>query len=148
MKKRIRRCDPGRQGQWQAVIRRWEQSGQSVRVFCRAEGVRESAFYFWRRELVRCGHRVDAGSGLPSRASGHRVDTGSGVLHQASPEASVMRSSSPVSPRHSRTAAFLPVHVVEPSVSEAACGRTVRVPARFDRQTLADVLAVLETPPC
>ena len=27
-------------------------------------------------------------------------------------------------------------------------GRTVRVPAGFDRQTLADVLAVLEAPPC
>jgi hypothetical protein len=27
-------------------------------------------------------------------------------------------------------------------------GRTVRVPPGFDRQTLADVLAVLEAPPC
>ena len=29
-----------------------------------------------------------------------------------------------------------------------AQGRTVRVPAGFDRQTLADVLAVLEARPC
>ena len=34
-------------------MRRWREGGQSVRTFCRAENVRESAFYFWRRELAR-----------------------------------------------------------------------------------------------
>jgi hypothetical protein len=56
---------------------------------------------------------------------------------------------------------FLPVQVVEsasqrPGVAELpdgveivlAPGRTVRVQAGFDRQTLADVLAVLEARPC
>jgi hypothetical protein len=48
------------------------------------------------------------------------------------------------------------VRMVEASAAEAACGieivlahgRTVRVPAGFDRQTLAEVLAVLEDRPC
>jgi hypothetical protein len=51
---------------------------------------------------------------------------------------------------------LLPVRVVEETVAEAthgveivlACGRTVRVRSGFDRQTLMDVLAVLEVRPC
>ena len=63
MKKRIRRGDPQKQTYWEEVVRRWREGGQSVRAFCRAEGVRESAFYFWRRELARRGHRDAAGDG-------------------------------------------------------------------------------------
>jgi hypothetical protein len=48
------------------------------------------------------------------------------------------------------------VHVVEDGVTAATHGveivlkhgRTVRVGAGFDRQTLVEVLAVLETAPC
>ena len=58
--------------------------------------------------------------------------------------------------RQSPTPPFLPVHVVEHAVAGAAQGveivlrqgRTVRVGAGFDRQTLAEVLAVLEAAPC
>lgn len=114
MKKRVLRGDPRRQRYWEAVVRRWREGGQSVAAFCRAEGLRASAFYGWRRKLAR-------------RA----------------------------------TPAFLPVEVVAPprerlSVAEAtggveivlAPGRTVRVRPGFDRQTLVDVLAVLEAKPC
>ena len=52
MKKRIRRCDPVRRQQWQMAIQRWQCSGQSVRAFCQQEGLKESAFFFWRRELA------------------------------------------------------------------------------------------------
>lgn len=41
----IRRSDPRRQSYWQEVVRRWKDSGRSVREFCRAEGLRESAFF-------------------------------------------------------------------------------------------------------
>ena len=153
MKKRVRRGDPQRQSYWEGVVRRWREGGQAVRAFCRAEGVRESAFYFWRRKLARRGHRVDAEKGSPPEG-GSRTP--------------VSRLSSRVSPHHSPTPSFLPVHVVAPSVSEAGRapsrsdgrlagggveivleqGRTVRVPPGFDRQTLADVLAALEVRPC
>ena len=53
MKKRNRRCDPQKQAYWQGVVRRWKESGQTVRDFCRVEGLRESAFFFWRRELCK-----------------------------------------------------------------------------------------------
>ncbi len=45
MKKRIRRGDPQRQRYWEEMVRRCREGGQSVRAFCRAEGLRESAFY-------------------------------------------------------------------------------------------------------
>jgi transposase-like protein len=141
MKKRRRRCDPQKQRHWEEVLRRWREGGQSVRAFCRAAGVRESAFYFWRRELVCRGHRDAAGDGLRRRT------------RAATP---VSRSSMRVSPRHDPRPAFLPVRVVQPCATAAAGnveivlaeGRTVRVPPGFDRQTLADVLAVLEARSC
>ena len=38
---------------WRRMVGRQGESGRSVRAFCRAHGVRESAFHFWRRELAR-----------------------------------------------------------------------------------------------
>ena len=130
MKKRIRRVDSERQRYWEEVLGRFGQGGQTVRAFCRAEGLRESAFYFWRQELARRARRAAA----------------------KSPRA----TASEVSPRRDAGPAFLPVQVVEPGVPEAdrgveivlARGCTVRVPLGFDRQTLADVLSVLEVRPC
>ena len=62
MKKRIRHGDPRRRSYWEEVVRRWREGGQSGRVFCCAEELRESAFYFWRHKLcARCyctGKRV------------------------------------------------------------------------------------------
>jgi len=140
MKKRIRRGNPQKQRYWEEVVRRWEQGGQSVRAYCRAEGVKESAFYFWRRELSR-RRKPDAASG--SRPSVSRPTAASQLPQR-------------VSPSGRRVASFLPVHVVEGCAMESshgveivlAQGRTVRVRAGFDRQTLADVLAVLEARPC
>jgi transposase len=135
MKKRIRRCDLARRQQWQMVIQRWQSSGQSVRAFCRQEGLKESAFFFWRRELAL--HREDAAS-PPS-------------LSQAS-----KRKTSPPAETVSPAAHFLPVQVVTERDSQIAgdieivlgSGRAVRIPPRFDRQTLVDVLAVLEGRSC
>lgn len=140
MKKRVRQGDPERRRYWEEVVRRWREGGQAVRAFCRAEGVRESAFYFWRQKLTHRGYRADA-------------ENGSGAEGPATP---VSQSSSRISPRRGPTPSFLPVRVVEPNLTEAvrgveivlARGRIVRVPPGFDRKTLADVLTVLEVPPC
>src|SRR4051794_28817431 len=43
--------DLGRQSYWRQVLGRWRRSGLSVRAFCRAEGVNEAQFYWWRRKL-------------------------------------------------------------------------------------------------
>jgi hypothetical protein len=147
MKKRMQRCDPQKQTYWEEVVQRWKESGQSVRAYCRAEGLRESAFFFWRRELERRSPR-------------------SGAMSQARPKASLVTQATRSAKRQSSpptrfagapgTASFLPVRVVEETVAEAtrgveivlAHGRTVRVRSGFDRQTLMDVLAVLEVRPC
>src|SRR3954471_4883239 len=42
-----------RESYWRSVVARWKRSGLSVRAFCRAEGVNEPKFYWWRRELLR-----------------------------------------------------------------------------------------------
>ena len=71
MKKRIRHGDPQRRSYWEEVVRRWREGGQSVRAFCRAEELRESAFYFWRHKLARGGHRT--GKRVPGAVDGCAV---------------------------------------------------------------------------
>src|SRR5438270_13799900 len=43
--------DRGSESYWRQVLARWRRSGLSVRAFCRAEGVNEPRFYWWRRKL-------------------------------------------------------------------------------------------------
>ena len=50
-----RQRDSEREQLWRQRLGRWRGSGQSARAFCLAEGIRESAFYFWRAELRRRG---------------------------------------------------------------------------------------------
>ena len=141
MKKRVRQGGSERQTYWEEAMRRWRESGQSVRAFCRNEGVRESGFYFWRRELAQRSHRTEAA---------HESQP------QTSPLTTAAHSCERASPRHSSVPSFLPVRVVQDVAAEAASGVeiilahgcTVRVRSGFDRQTLADVLAVLEVRPC
>jgi transposase-like protein len=149
MKKRIRHGDPQRQRYWEEMVRRCREGSKSVRAFCRAEGLRESAFYFWRRELTRRS-QLDAGQDSqyqkPALRSSKRVPPPSKRLPSR-------RVSEP---------SFLPVHLAEQCVTEMGRGVdillwqggtpaqriAVRVQAGFDRQTLVDVLAVLEGRPC
>ena len=136
MEKRIWRCDPQKQRYWEDVVRRWRDGGQTVRAFCRANGLQESAFYFWRRELAKRKG--------PCKKPVAGVKKGGAVSKKSGP-------------------AFLPVRVVAPAshANDATCGqarggveivlaegRVVRVVPGFDRQTLADVLSLLEARPC
>jgi transposase len=136
MKKRIRRCDPVRRQQWQMAIQRWQSSGQSVRAFCRQEGLKESAFFFWRRELALHDREDAASPPSPPRVNKRKTSLPA-------------ESTGPA-------AHFLPVQVIAGHDPQRVggieiilgWGRAVRVPPRFDRQTLAEVLAVLEGRSC
>jgi transposase-like protein len=149
MMKRNRRCNPQKQRYWEEAVRRWKESGRSVRDYCRTEGLRESAFFFWRRKLSQCSQSSDAVGQPASKGS------------QVTP--------APRAPKRPQrgTPSFLPVRVVGPASGGApvqrvattveatrgveivlAHGRSVRVQAGFDRQTLVDVLALLEVQPC
>jgi transposase-like protein len=141
MAKRGRSGDPAKRRYWRELVERWRQSGQSVRAFCRSGGVKEAAFYWWRQRLAQRrprqgGHRHKQGS-VPQRKRGDAT------TRQDGPDRHV-------------AARFLPVQVVMDQASESSSGveihwdngRSVRLCRRFDRQTLADVMAVLETRPC
>ena len=52
--------DLGREPYWRQVLARWRRSGLKVRAFCRAEGVSEPGFYWWRRKLERADHKKTA----------------------------------------------------------------------------------------
>jgi hypothetical protein len=122
--------DRRRESQWRQIISEHGRSGLSIREFCRKGKLRETAFYFWRRELQR--RQVE---GSTRRAE----------QEQRRPA------------RCPAVPAFVAVRVEEPAGAaatggrievELSGGRRVHVTAPVDRQTLADVLAVLEGRPC
>ena len=127
-----------RQSHWQEIVRGQQQSGQSVRAYCRQTGIEESAFYWWRRELAR---RSRQGKDRRSpRRSSPKGQPGRPVTGKAPPIA----------------AGFLPVQVTADRRPEGgrgvelllADGRVLRLHLGFDRQTLLDVLGVLEGRGC
>ena len=48
-----RRMVPGasREGYWRRHVAARERSGQSVRGYCRSQGISEAGYHFWKREL-------------------------------------------------------------------------------------------------
>jgi hypothetical protein len=45
--------DPARERRWRGLLKQFAASGQSIRRFCAARRLKETAFYFWRREIER-----------------------------------------------------------------------------------------------
>jgi len=126
-KTRLRQSDPEKERYWRRLVQGQGRSGQSVREYCRQAGVKESAFYWWRRELARRGGsgRGQAKAAMPlgGGMSGDEVST------------------------------FVPVRLLADHAPadveiDFGNGRTVRVRPGFDRQTLCEVLAMLEGRPC
>ena len=58
---------------WRDAIRQQQRSGQSVRQYCRDQGVSEPSFYAWRRELKR---RHNRGAKTTSRRAAGRPRVG------------------------------------------------------------------------
>jgi transposase-like protein len=137
MRKRRER-DGQKQSHWLEIVRRQAESGQSVTSYCRQAGIKESAFYWWRRELAR---RSQQGESLCQRP---------GVTRRQAAERPLARKSAGMA------AGFLPVRVVAERRREAGCGveillgegRRLYIAPGFDRQTLLDVLGVLEERGC
>jgi transposase-like protein len=70
-----------RRAQWQALLRRFERSGQSVAQFCKAESISAWSLYDWRRKLGASGK---VGRANPAPAADF-VDAG--TLRVALPDA-------------------------------------------------------------
>lgn len=64
---------PTKQGKWQSLILEQEQSGGSAAAFCRARGVRESLFYYWKKRLRGAAVRQFVEVGL---TKGQREEAG------------------------------------------------------------------------
>jgi hypothetical protein len=129
--------DKGKEAFWRRTVRRQGQSGLSVRAFCQKQGVRETAFYRWRRELVRReAARPVAAAFVPVRRAG-------GPAASAAGEA-VGRPA-----RGGETADAVSGHRAAPAPDAGRIeiilsgGGRVHVAPPVDRQALADVLAVL-----
>lgn len=128
--------DGSKERHWRRMLREWQRSGLSVREFCDWQDLSEPSFYAWRREIAKRDREAAADrSGSVAESSRHRARENAVVPSPA----------------------FVPVRIVadEPAqLRSAHClevrlptGVQLRVPAGFDRQTLADVLAALERRP-
>jgi hypothetical protein len=130
-----------RERRWREIVAGQRQSGQSVRAYCRQAGIEESAFYWWRRKLAERNHLPQPGRG---RSQGRPVR-----LEKRKPSGA------------SGGVKFLPVRIeaghplagrgaeAGPAIEVVLGGqRVLRIAPGFDRQTLAEVLAVLEARPC
>jgi hypothetical protein len=104
---------------WIPILADWKKSGLGPREFCRRRRLRESAFWFWKREIPdrdrRRRERKTKGPGTPALR----------ILP-------VHLVKEPVS--------RLPLEIL-------SGGRTVRIPGDFDPGVLRKVLGVLEGRP-
>ena len=50
--------DPKKESFWRERLSHQTRSGLTVRAFCEREALKETAFYFWRREIRRRDHRA------------------------------------------------------------------------------------------
>lgn len=113
---RRRSRDPKKEVFWRRTIGTQSGSGMSIRSWCRRHLVRESSFYWWRRQLAR--RDVKASVLVPVRVTSNRP-------------ASEVFDLSAVNGSLSRIEIVLPAR------------RRVRLIGPVDRQALSDVLAVL-----
>lgn len=104
---------------WIPIVADWKKSGLGIRDFCRRRRLRETAFWFWKREL-------------PDRERRRRE------LRQVKPAKPALRIlpvrivKEPVS--------GAPLEIL-------SGGRTLRIPGDFDPAVLRKVLGVLEGRP-
>jgi transposase-like protein len=112
---------------WRRIVRQQAVSGVTIRDFCRKSKLRESAFYFWRKELLR-----------PDAASKRQRD------HVRPPAQAafvpVCVTAEAVEPAAQEDTAGIQAGRIEIVL---AGGRRIHVAPPVDRQALADVLAVL-----
>ncbi len=120
------RRDGDKERVWRERIADQQRGGESVRAFCRERGLRETSFYYWRKE-IRLRDSENAGN---ADASGRSPGL-----------APVVVIDEPLD----RAAASAPATAIEIVLGD---GTTVRVPPGSTREQLAKVLSVLEPARC
>jgi hypothetical protein len=162
---RLRRSDPEKERYWRRLVQGQGRSGHSVREYCRRAGVKESAFYRWRRELARRSETRKAARSRPARGrQAGRSSAGDGSEQSRKSSRGRRRrqnkpaTATPASGRSpgGHASPFVPIHLLATNGVQPAAvveiyladGRMVRVGPGVDRQTLAEVLAALEVVAC
>jgi hypothetical protein len=111
--------DKSKEAFWRKTMAAYQRSGLRIRQFCRREKLRETGFYFWRRELAqreaerRPKPRRPRALFLPIRLATEPQPATGGEIAIA-----------------------------------LADGRRIHLTPPVDQQTLRDVLAVMEARPC
>ena len=142
MGRRVR--EAAKERYWREAIRRQRASGLTIRAFCRGEGLSETGFHCWRRELERRAsqpreynrRRTQRVAPAAKRRSAWRVDA---LRAPFSPARFVPVTVTPARLAPFATSAAYEVHL--PS------GARVLVHASANEQ-LRDVLAALERATC
>ena len=121
---------------WRDVLTRRSKTKLTVREFCRREGLRESAFYFWKRTIAE--RDQEAKRARPTKRTAAKSRRKS--LGASSRSAST-----------GRRGVFLPVTVTREPFAAGPClevtspeGWQVRVPSGVDPKSLAQVLDALQ----
>jgi len=122
------RVDLKKREYWRAVVQRHEESGQTVRGFCQANHLSEPSFYSWRRKLV--------GKEQPASKPAASEDR---KKQNAVARPSIIEAPAFIPLRLSVGGENL-VEIVHPR------GHVVRVPACFERETLQQILGLLDEP--
>ena len=117
---------------WRKALKQRARSGLTIRAFCEREGLTESSYQFWRRELAK---RDADGAVNTSERKGNPPARRKNVARLPGfAEVTIAQSSND---NHSR-----PIEIILPGDVR------VRVASGFDREALRDVLLALEEPSC
>jgi len=121
--------DPEKERFWREAVSRRERSGVTVRQFCRDEGLRETTYHFWRRELRKRDREKNSANARSAKKTLKRKAPSPFVSVELVPTPSEIQRSTMM-------------EIVLPA------GSVVRVPEGVNLQALAGVLRVLEEPSC
>jgi hypothetical protein len=115
---------------WRDVIRRQEESGLSVAAFCREEQVAPASFFAWRKKLAEADQQHE--NAAPEQNAKNAVPERDA---NASPAVGAKFMPIELAPWPQNAANF---EIVHPD------GYRVVVPARFDAESLREILLVLK----
>jgi len=117
------RRNSAKERHWRRLLRQWRRSGLTPRAFCAGQGVNESSFYGWRREIARRDVESEASS----------------VAQQSSNAAAPAFIKLAITPDSTLPAA---IEVI------VAGRRVLRVRPGFDAGLLRQLVRLLEEPSC
>jgi hypothetical protein len=153
MAKSANRHNPAKERFWRQTMRRQRRSGLTIRAYCEEHGLKEPSFYWWRRRLAwrdgQSENKTQRHDGQPQRTAKR---TGpSRVAEKGKSRRKQAASNDRLGDHLPR---FVPIHLATDAPVAGGVeivtrhGTRVRVARGFDRQTLVEVLDVLEGDPC